>query len=143
MRRLPVSLNSKTLNGGRRRWTTQGADAANKPHKGEDHMKLTTVKLVTVIADRRLKGELIRFFTDAGITGYTFYPAYGKGPFLIEDETAEESENIQFKILVSPLLSLSLMKAVGDKEFFNGEVIVFEQDAAVLRPEKFGGGPSD
>jgi hypothetical protein len=102
-------------------------------------MKLTTVKLITVIADRRLKGELIQFFKEAGITGYTFYPAYGKGASLIEDEGVEESENIQFKILVSPLLSVSLMKAVYEKGFFDGGVIVFQQDAAVLRPEKFRG----
>jgi hypothetical protein len=101
-------------------------------------MKLTKVKLVTVIADRRLKGKLIQFFKDAGITGYTFYPAFGKGATLFGKDTAEESENIQFKILVAPIVSPSLMKVIHEDEFANSGVIVFEQDAAVVRPEKFG-----
>lgn len=100
-------------------------------------MKLTTVKLVTVIADKHLKDELIQFFKRAGITGYTFYPASGKGASHLEDDSSEESENIQFKILVPPMLSVSLMKAVAETQFFQGRVILFQQDATVLRPEKF------
>ena len=105
-------------------------------------MKLTKFKLVTVIADRRLKSKLIQFFKEAGITGYTFYPAYGKGASLFGDETAEESEKIQFKILVSPIVAPSLMKVIHEDEFSGGGVIVFEQDVAVVRPEKFGGSRS-
>ncbi len=102
-------------------------------------MKLTPFKLVTVIADQRLKQKLIEFFQDAGITGYTYGPVYGRGRSLLDDTPGEEAENIQFEILVSPFVSRSLMKVIHKNEFSNGGVIVFEQDASVVRPEKFGG----
>ena len=102
-------------------------------------MKLAAMKLVTVIADIRLKDELIRFFRNAGIAGYTFYPAYGKGASRLADDSSQESENIQFKILVPEMLSVSLMKAVAEKYFAGDSVIVFQQDATVIRREKFEG----
>ncbi|MDP6524994.1 MAG: hypothetical protein QGH15_12300 [Kiritimatiellia bacterium] len=101
-------------------------------------MKLSTVKLVTVIADRALKQDLIQFFKDVGITGYTFCEVQGKGSSELADDSTEEAENVQFKILASQILSVSLMKAIAEKYIPTGNLILFQQDACVLRSEKFG-----
>jgi len=101
-------------------------------------MNLTDVKLVTIIADRSLKKELIQFFTRIGITGYTYCNVQGKGSSEIGDDSRGETKNIQFKILASQVLSISLMKAVAEEYIPRGNLVIFQQDAAVLRSGKFG-----
>ena len=101
-------------------------------------MRTHDVKLVTVVAARHLKDELIEFFRAAGITGYTYGDVLGKGPEQLGQVGSAETENVKFKILVSKMISTSLMKAIAERAFFGGKIIVFQQDASVLRPEKFG-----
>lgn len=104
-------------------------------------MKLSTVKLVTIIADRTLKQDLIQFFKELGITGYTFCEVQGKGASDLADNSSSEAKNVQFKILASQMLSVSLMKAVAEKYIPQGNLVIFQQDAMVLRSDKFG--PAD
>ena len=100
-------------------------------------MKLTSIKLVTIIADRKLKNVLIRFFKDAGISGYTYYEAYGKSSKQLKDETSKEAEHLQFKILATEFLANSLMKTIAEELFAKEPVVVFRQDTDVIRGEKF------
>ncbi|MCD4780229.1 MAG: hypothetical protein K8S27_06760 [Candidatus Omnitrophica bacterium] len=100
-------------------------------------MKLTNIKLVTIITNKNLKETLIKFFKEAGISGYTYYEAYGKGSHQLEDETSPETEHIQFKVLASNLIAVSLMKVISEELFSKDKVIVFQQDANVIRGEKF------
>lgn len=101
-------------------------------------MQLHEVKVVTVIAARRRKEDLIAFFKRAGITGYTYFDVLGKGSARLVDESSSETESIKFKIIVSKMVSVSLMKTLAEEAFPAGHIVVFQQDACVLRPEKFG-----
>ena len=100
-------------------------------------MQLTNIKLVTIIANRSLKKKLVKFLKEAGVSGYTYYDAYGKGSHQLEDETSPETEHIQFKVLASNLISISLMQVISEELFSKEKVIVFQQDANVIRGEKF------
>jgi nitrogen regulatory protein PII len=100
-------------------------------------MNLTNIKLVTIIANKNLKKTLIKFFKEAGVSGYTYYEAYGKGSHQLEDETSQEIEQIQFKVLATDFISVSLMKAISEGLFSKEKIIVFQQDAHVIRGEKF------
>jgi len=100
-------------------------------------MNLTGIKLVTVIANKNLKKTLIKFFKDAGVSGYTYYEAYGKGSHHLEDEASQETEQIQFKVLATDFISASLMKVISEELFSKEKIIVFQQDAQVIRGEKF------
>jgi len=100
-------------------------------------MKLTNVKLVTIIADKNLKETLVNFLKEAGVSGYTYYEAYGKGSHQLEDVTSPETEHIQFKVLASDFISISLMKEISEELFSKEKVIIFQQDAHVIRGEKF------
>lgn len=101
-------------------------------------MELKTVKLVTIIAEKSLKSDLIQFLKKIGVTGYTFCDVHGKGSSELHDESRKESKNIQFKILASQMLSVSLMKAIAEEYIPGRNLVIFQQDAMVLRSDKFG-----
>jgi nitrogen regulatory protein PII len=107
--------------------------------KGNEAMELTTVKLVTIIAKRTLKPDLIRFFKAVGVTGYTFCEVQGKGAEL-HGRSSTEAKNIQFTVLASQMISVSLMKAIAEEYIPGKNLIIFQQDATVLRSDKFGPG---
>lgn len=100
-------------------------------------MQLNTMKLITIVANRNLKGELIGFLKDSGVSGYTSYNSYGKGASQLNEKGQDEIETVQIKVLTSPMLSNSIMKAIAQTYFDQHKIIIFEQDAQVIRPEKF------
>jgi nitrogen regulatory protein PII len=108
--------------------------------KGNEAMELTTVKLVTIIAKRTLKPDLIRFFKAVGVTGYTFCEVQGKGALELHGASSTEAKNIQFTVLASQMISVSLMKAIAEEYIPGKNLIIFQQDATVLRSDKFGPG---
>ena len=100
-------------------------------------MELHTLKLVTIIAPRQMKDELIAMFQRAQITGYTYYDAFGKGERQLHQHVTKESVNLQFKVILPEIVATPLMEAVAEKYFNNTGVIIFSQDAQVIRYNKF------
>ena len=100
-------------------------------------MKLSAIKLVTIIVPKKLKNELVNFFKSAGISGYTYYYVYGGGERQISGADLTEAENVKFRVLVPSLLAITLMNFVIEDYFGKEKVIAFEQDAHVIRYEKF------
>lgn len=100
-------------------------------------MKLTAIKLVTIIAPKKFKKELVGLLRSAGISGYTFFEAFGKGEGQLRKRKSPESDNLQFKVLVPILIAQTLMQTIAELYFGKHKVIVFEQDANVIRYEKF------
>lgn len=100
-------------------------------------MKLNAIKLVTIIAPRDIKTELLELFRSSGISGYTFFDAFGGGVRQLADRKSAETNNLQFKVLVPILIAHTLMQTIAEKYFGKCRVVVFEQDANVIRYEKF------
>lgn len=100
-------------------------------------MNLTNIKMVIIIADKKLKKTVIKFFKEAGVSGYTSCVAYGKGSCQLKDKASQETELVQFKVLAADFISVSLMKSISEELFSKEKVIVFQQDAHVIRGEKF------
>lgn len=100
-------------------------------------MNLTNIKLVTIVANKNLKEVLIKFFKEAGISGYTYNKVYGKGIQQLKNDDSPETEHLKFKVLTTSLVSTSLMKTIASELFSKEKVIVFQQDAHVIRGEKF------
>jgi nitrogen regulatory protein PII len=100
-------------------------------------MELHTIKLVTIIAPKYLKDELIALLRSAEITGYTYYDAFGRGRQQLKEAHGIESRNLQFKILLPEMISVSLMQAIAEKYFGKEKLIIFQQDANVIRYNKF------
>jgi len=100
-------------------------------------MKLAAIKSVTIIAPKKLKDEIVALLRSAGISGYTYYPVVGGGEKQLREIDSKEIENVKFRILVPHLLAYTLMQVVAEKYFEKEKVILFEQDANVMRFEKF------
>ncbi|MBZ0166607.1 MAG: hypothetical protein K8I00_07340 [Candidatus Omnitrophica bacterium] len=101
-------------------------------------MKLTTIKLVTIIAPKYLKEAIVNLLKSTGIRGFTYYYVFGAGERQINGFEEDDVENVKFRVLVPKLLALTLMKVVSEEYFDKEKVIAFEQDANVIRSSKFG-----
>ena len=100
-------------------------------------MKLAAIKSVTIIAPKKLKDDLIALLRSAGISGYTYCYVLGGGEKQLRKIDSKENENVKFKILVPHLTAYTLMQAVAETYFEKEKVVLFEQDANVIRFEKF------
>lgn len=99
-------------------------------------MKTTQLKLVTIITERILEDRILRALLDLGAKGYTLTQATGKGSRGIR-ASEWEGPDTRIETLVSPAVADSIVDHVAEHFFEYYAVIVFVQDAAVVRGEKY------
>ena len=99
-------------------------------------MKLTTVRLVTIIAEPVLKDRLIHEIHTLGAHGYTISEVHGEGTRGIH-ASQWQGGNIKIETLVSPEVADRIMDAMADHYFPNYAVIAYATDVQVVRGEKF------
>jgi nitrogen regulatory protein PII len=99
-------------------------------------MPTTQLKLVTIVTERILEDRLLRKLVDLGAKGYTLTQATGRGSRGVR---ASEWEGPDTKIesLVSPEVARAIVEHVADAYFEHYAVIVYVQDAEVVRGEKY------
>ncbi len=100
-------------------------------------MELSIVKLVTIIAGRDLKEELVNLLKEDGISGYTVFATHGQGEKEIQKGLSEEQANILIEVLTEEAIASALMQKLAERYFPHERLIVYEQDVKVLRPQKF------
>lgn len=99
-------------------------------------MKLTNLKLVTIIVEAVLEEQIITDIKQVGAKGYTVVGSHGKGTRGMR--TGEiPGENIRIETLVSSEVAEKIMENVSTKYFQNYAVVCYVTDAAVLRGEKY------
>lgn len=99
-------------------------------------MHTTSLKLVTIVAERILKEPLLRALEDLGARGYTLTDSSGKGSRGVR--AAEwEGPDVRIESLVSPRVADALVDHVAEKYFEHFAVIVYVQDAEVVRGDKY------
>ena len=99
-------------------------------------MKLTNLKLVTIIAEAVLEEKIIIDLKKSGAKGYTVVSSHGEGS---RGMRAGEipGENIRIETLVSPAVAEKIMENISSHYFQNYAVICYLTDASVLRGEKY------
>ena len=99
-------------------------------------MPTTRLKLVTIVTERILEDRLLRAITELGAKGYTLTQATGRGSRGVR---ASEWEGPDTKIesLVSPDVATAIVAHVAGAYFEHYAVIVYVQDAEVVRGEKY------
>ena len=99
-------------------------------------MPTTRLKLVTIVTERILEDRLTRKLVELGATGYTLTQATGRGSRGVR---ASEWEGPDTKIesLVSPDVAQAVVEHVAGAYFEHYAVIVYVQDAEVVRGEKY------
>jgi nitrogen regulatory protein P-II 2 len=99
-------------------------------------MDLVNAKLITIIAERLLRKEIIASLTRLGAKGYTMSETTGEGSRGIR-ASDWEGRNVRIETIVSEPVAHKIMKEVAEKYFANYAVITFIQDVKVMRGDKY------
>ena len=99
-------------------------------------MHTITLKLVTIVTERILEDRLLRMIMDQGAKGYTLSQATGKGSRGIRaSEWAGPDTRIE--TLVSASVAEAIVDHIAEHFFEHYAVIVYVQDAEVVRGDKY------
>ena len=97
---------------------------------------IVTLKLVTIVAERILEDRLLRKILELGAKGYTLTQAAGKGSRGVR-ASEWEGPDTKIETLVSQDVAQKIVDYVADTYFEHYAVIVYVQDAAVIRGDKY------
>jgi len=98
--------------------------------------RIVTLKLVTIVAERILEDRLLRKIVELGAKGYTLTQAAGKGSRGVR-ASEWEGPDTKIETLVSEDVAQKIVDHVADTFFEHYAVIVYVQDAAVIRGDKY------
>lgn len=99
-------------------------------------MHTVTLKLVTIVTERILEDRLLRALDQLGAKGYTLTQATGKGSRGVR-ASEWEGPDTRIETLVSPAVADAIVDHVAEKFFEHYAVILYVQDAEVVRGEKY------
>ena len=99
-------------------------------------MHTRTLKLVTIVTERILEDRLLTKLVELGAKGYTVTQATGKGSRGVRASEWEGPDS-RIETLVSPEVADAIITHVSEKYFEHYAVIVYAQDAEVVRGEKY------
>lgn len=99
-------------------------------------METTTLKLVTIITERILEDRLLRKVEELGAQGYTLTQATGKGSRGVR-ASEWEGPDTRIQSLVSEKVADAIVEHIAENFFEHYAVIVYVQDAEVVRGEKY------
>ncbi|NQV71599.1 transcriptional regulator [bacterium] len=97
---------------------------------------LVPLKLVTIVTERILEDRLLRKITELGAKGYTLTQASGKGSRGIRS-SEWAGPDTRIESLVSAGVAEAIVEYVAESFFEHYAVIVYVQDAQVVRGEKY------
>ncbi|GIV57643.1 transcriptional regulator [Rhodocaloribacter litoris] len=99
-------------------------------------MHTTKLKLVTIVTERILEDRLLRKLVELGAKGYTLTQATGKGSRGVR-ASEWEGPDTRIETLVSPPVADAIVEYIAEHYFEHYAVIVYVQDAEVVRGEKY------
>jgi nitrogen regulatory protein P-II 2 len=99
-------------------------------------MHTIPLKLVTIVAERILETRILRMIDEAGATGYTRTETTGRGSRGVR-ASEWEGPDVRIETLVSAEVADRIVTHVAEHFFEHYAVIVFMQDAEVVRGEKY------
>ncbi len=99
-------------------------------------MHTTQLKLVTIVTERILEDRLLRTITELGAKGYTLTQATGKGSRGVR-ASEWEGPDTRIQTLVSAEVADAILEHIAESFFEHYAVIVYAQDAEVVRGDKY------
>jgi nitrogen regulatory protein P-II 2 len=98
--------------------------------------ELTTVSLVTIVAETALKSRLAKDLNHLGASGYTVVAANGEGP---KNRRAGDVDggNVMIQCLASRELSIKIMNHLEAEYFENYAVVAWVSAVEVIRKERY------
>ncbi len=99
---------------------------------------MTTVshRLVTIVAERTVRDDLLEALHRLGATGHTLTEVRGEGSRGVGASTWERP-SVKIETIATPEVAASIAAYVSEKYFKHHSVIVYLQDVEVLRGSKY------
>lgn len=101
-------------------------------------MELTTVKLVTIIAEAILEERILHDLRQLGARGYTVGAVRGEGTRGVH-ASEWEGKSLRIETLVAPDIAEAILRHLAATYFPHFAVIAYMADVQVVRGEKFRG----
>ena len=99
-------------------------------------MKTTSLKKITIIAERLLREQILNVIRSEGATGFTLTAVEGSGSRGVH-ATDFEGRHVQIESIVSPAVADQILTQVEAEFLENYAVIAYLSDVEVLRQDKF------
>ena len=99
-------------------------------------MSTTSLKLVTIVAERILEHRLLHQLEELGAKGYTLTEARGKGSQWVR-ASEWEGPDLRIETLVGPEVADALVSYIAEHYFEHYAIIVYVQNAEVVRGDKY------
>ncbi|MCH8568976.1 MAG: hypothetical protein LAT67_11955 [Balneolales bacterium] len=99
-------------------------------------MSYVKLKLVTIIAERVLRNQLIEELKETGAKGFTISDASGEGSRGIR-ASEFEGRNIRIEVISSIDLANKIVDLIQEKYFLHYAVVVYLSDIEVVRGDKY------
>jgi len=94
-------------------------------------------QLVTVVTEAVLERDLARDLDALGVSGYTFSDARGRGTRGRRRSGWEHTSNLRLEVLCDAALAERLVAHLRERYYQDYAMVLWMQEVAVLRPEKF------
>lgn len=94
-------------------------------------------KLVTIVTEAVLEGELCREIERLGARGYTVTNARGSGSRGVRDAGWDTARNVRIEVVCAPEVAERIETRLRERYFESYAMIAYTSDVAVLRPDKF------
>ena len=94
-------------------------------------------RLLTVVTEAVLERELLGELDALGVRGYTITDARGKGSRGRRQSDWSQEGNIRIEMVCEPALAERVARHLRERYYDHYAMILFLQDVAVLRPDKF------
>lgn len=99
-------------------------------------MQTTTLKLVTIVTERILEDRLLRKVQELGAKGYTLTQVTGNGSRGVRS-SEWVGPDTQIQTLVNEQVATAIVEHIAENYFEHYAVIVYLQDADVVRGHKY------
>ena len=99
-------------------------------------MPTTDLKLVTIVTERILEDRILRKIVELGAKGYTLTQATGKGSRGVRS-SEWGGPDTRIESLVSEKVADAILEYISGNLFEHYAVIVYVQDAKVVRGHKY------
>lgn len=99
-------------------------------------MLTTKVKKVTIVAERILQDQLLKLITGQGAKGYTLTEVRGEGSRGVR-ASEWEGPDLKIEVIASQEVGEAIARHISENFFEYYAVIVYLEDAEVIRGEKY------
>ncbi len=99
-------------------------------------MQLESMKLITIIAEKFLKDQMIQKVLELGATGCSYHPTEGKG---LREARHDDmfSENFQMKVVCPAEVATAIMTYVAENYFEHYAIVAWVTNVDVMRGKHF------